>query len=43
MTIGDIIINITKKEDENDDNLIDRLTYRIANEFNKAGKLAGVL
>jgi len=43
LNVGDITINITKKDDENDENLIDRLTYRIANEFNKAGKLAGVI
>lgn len=43
LTVGDITINITKKEDENDDALIDRLTYKIANEFNRAGKIAGVI
>ena len=43
LSIGDITINITKKDDENDDSLIDRLTYKIANEFNRAGKIAGVL
>ncbi len=43
LNIGNITINITKKDDEGDDSLIDRLTYKIANEFSKSAKLAGVI
>lgn len=43
LNVGDITININKKDSEGDDALIDRLTYKIANEFNKAGKIAGVI
>ena len=43
MTVGDITIHVTQKDSEDSDALIDRLTYRIANEFNKAGKIAGII
>lgn len=42
MTFGDIHIHIDRK-DETDDALIDKITYRVANEFQKAAKTAGVI
>ena len=43
VTTGDITINITQNADENTDELLDRLTYKIANEFNRAAKISGVI